>query len=68
MSFGIKITTDKPAALTSSLQQQGIACTVWNPSLGSMSGPVELELGFESQHDLMAAKNILGLSDQLQHA
>lgn len=67
MPFGINITTDKPAALTSNLEQQGIPCTIWNPSACSASGPVELQLGFESQQDLMAAKNILGLSQQ-QHA
>lgn len=67
MPFGINIVTDTPAALTANLEQHGIACTIWNPSACSASSPVELQLGFESQQDLMAAKNILGIPQQ-QHA
>lgn len=64
MPFGINFVTDTPAAVTSNLEEHGIACTIWNPSACSASSPVELQLGFESQQDLMAAKTILGISEQ----
>jgi hypothetical protein len=58
MAFSMNIVTPNPAAVTSNLESQGIPCTIWNLGVCG-SGPVEVELGFESQEDLEAAKNIL---------
>lgn len=60
MAYGINIVTPQLAAVTSKLESQGIPCTIWNLP-GITSGPVEVELGFESKEDLEAAKSILAL-------
>jgi hypothetical protein len=64
MAYGMNIVTAQPAAVTSKLESQGIPCTVWNLG-GITSGPVKVELGFESQADLDAAKSILALEPAL---
>lgn len=61
MAYGINIVTEQPAAVTSKLEAQGIPCTVWNLGAYATCGPVEVELGFESESDLKAAKSILAL-------
>ena len=61
MAYGIDFTTRNAAGITTKLQEHGIPCTIWNPDACTASGEVELQLGFETEQDEIAARNILGL-------
>jgi hypothetical protein len=61
MAFGINIVSSNAAGLTTELEAQGISCIIWNPDACTATGEVEVQLGFETAQDEMAARRILGL-------
>jgi hypothetical protein len=62
MAFAIDVITLNASAITSKLDENGIAYTLWNADACLSSQPVEAQLHFETQQDLIAARNILGLT------